>query len=291
MKKTACNYLWVKCVLRKTHPMRRVIIILLLCFTHYFIFSQQVCRGVLIDSLSKAPVEFANIGITGKGVGTVTDQNGAFNFQVPDSLAGEPVKISMIGFRAKTLGVSSIQNNGRIYLSPEAATLQEVAVSASKTKIKVLGNDTRTKTVSAGFKKNNLGAELAVKLKIKYPHTQLRKFFVNINANKIDTPLFRINVYSVNEKGYPGETLLAQNIFLKPLQKTGLLELDLKPYGIYTDKPVFIAMEWIKDLGDVSGLAFSTKLVGASTYFRNASQDQWHKISGVGVGLYAEVGY
>ena len=70
-----------------------------------------------------------------------------------------------------------------------------------------------------------------------------------------------------------------------------MIELDLTPYNLYVDDDVFISIEWIKDLGDVKGLYFSAKLVGASpTYFRQASQGDWHKIA-VGVGLNAEVAY
>lgn len=255
-------------------------------------FSQITCKGILLDSVSKQPIEFANIGIVGKGVGTVSDEKGAFSFQVPDSLKNETIKVSMIGYKAKQFSVASIANASRIFLVSEAVNLKEVVVIPRKNKIKVLGNETRTSAVSGGFKKNSLGAEIGVRLKIKHPNTQLRKFMVNINKNTLEqNPIFRLNVYSVSDKGMPKENILKQNIIIEPKEKNGFIEVDLTPYAIFADDDVFISIEWIKDLGDVTGLYFSTKLVGAATYFRQASQDKWEKTSPIGIGIHVEVGY
>lgn len=259
-------------------------------FTSYF-FAQQTCKGVLLDSISGQPIEFANIGIVGKGVGTVTNEKGEYNFLIPDSLKDQKAKVSLIGYKSKTISVAKLASLNKLLLAQEATNLDEVAVSAKKTKIKILGNNTTGRGVVAGFTKNNLGAEMAIKLDVKHKGTHLRKFFVNIAECKLEKAMFRLNIYSVDERGYPKENILKQNIILEPKEKTGLIEHDLKPYNIFVDEDVFIAIEWIKDLGDAKGLNFSTKLVGSATYFRGASQDEWHKTSPIGVGLHVEVAY
>lgn len=253
--------------------------------------AQLTCKGVLVDSISGSPIEFANIGIVGKGVGTVSNDKGEYEFIIPDSLSNQKVKISFIGYKSKTFQVNKISTLNKIFLSQAANNLQEVAVSAKKLKIKVLGNNTTHTGVTGGFKNNNLGAEMAVRLNIKHSKTQLRKFMVNITSSSLEKAVFRLNVYSSDDKGFPKENILKQNIILEPKEKTGLLEIDLKPYNIFVDEDVFISLEWIKDLGDVTGLMFSTKLVGSGTYFRQASQDKWEKIAPIGIGLHAEVGY
>jgi len=254
------------------------------------LFSQKNCRGLLLDSTTNKPIEFANIGIIGKGFGTVTNEQGEFNFIVPDSLATWPIKISMIGYKSKTFSLAALSALSKIKLPQAATTLSEVSVSAKKTKVKILGNDTKTSGITAGFVKNTLGAELAVKLNIKHPKTHLRKFYLNVPRNSIEKPIFRFNVYNKDENGYPKDNLLTQNIIIEMKEKTGLIELDLTPYNLYVDDDVFISIEWIKDLGDIKGLYFSAKLVGSQTYFRQASQDKWQKIP-VGLGLHAEVAY
>ena len=255
-------------------------------------FSQTLCSGLLLDSVNKQPIEFANIGIIGKGIGTVSDEKGAFSFQIPDSLKNETIKVSMIGYRSKQFSVASTTSGSKILLASEAVNLKEVVVIPRKNKIKVLGNETRTSNVSGGFKKNSLGAEIGVRLNIKHPNTQLRKFMLNINKNSLEqNPIFRLNVYSVSDKGMPKENILKQNIIIEPKEKLGFIEVDLTPYAIFADDDVFISIEWIKDLGDARGLYFSTKLVGAATYFRQASQDKWEKTSPIGIGIHVEVGY
>ncbi|MDO9000296.1 MAG: carboxypeptidase-like regulatory domain-containing protein [Bacteroidota bacterium] len=254
------------------------------------VFSQKNCKGTLLDSLTLQPIEFANVGIVGKGFGTVSNENGEFNFVVPDSLVNEPIKISIIGYKPKTLFLNKINELGKIKLAQTTTILNEVSVTAKKTKIKILGNETKTTGITAGFTKNTLGAELAIKLNIKHPKTHLRKFYINIANNSIEKPIFRFNVYDKDEHGLPKDNILNQSVIIEFKEKTGLIELDLTPYNLYVDDDVFISLEWIKDLGDVKGLFFSSKLVGSPTYFRQASQDKWAKIP-IGVGLHAEVAY
>lgn len=258
----------------------------------HIIFTQTLCKGRLVDASTNLPVEFANIGIVGKGIGTVSNENGEYSFSVPDSLLNETLKISMIGYKSESLRVKEFQKQSEIKLSQSATVLNEVAISANKTKIKILGNDTKTKSVSAGFKNNSLGAELGIKLHIKHPQTHLRKVMFNINSNSIDkVPIFRLNVYAVDKHGDLQQNILKQNIIISPAEKTGYVEFDLTPYNIFVSHDVVIAIEWIKDLGDAKGLYFSTKLAGSGTYYRQTSQDKWQKIGAIGIGLHSEVAY
>lgn len=270
----------------------KLLFILAFCMLAHILFSQNICKGVLLDNSTKQPIEFANIGIVGKGVGTVSNERGEYNFIIPDSLMNNTVKISMIGYKAESFSTERFQKLSEINLIQSATNLNEVAIAVKKTKVKVLGNETKTKAVSAGFKNNSLGAEFGIRLHIKNPQTHLRKLMFNINRNSLDKlPIFRFNVYAMDKKGNPGENILKQNIIVSPSEKTGFVEFDLTPYAIFVDDDVIISIEWIKDLGDAKGLYFSTKLIGSSTYFRQTSQAKWEKINAIGVGLHAEVAY
>jgi hypothetical protein len=153
--------------------------------------AQITCKGVLIDSLSKEPLEFANAGLLGKGIGSVSNEKGEFEFKVPDSLAQVPLKISLIGYRSISLKPSEVQNGKRILLPPVSIKLEEVQVNPKKVKIKILGNETTSKAVSGGFKSNLLGAEMGVRLNIKHPDTYLRKLKFHINSNTLGkTPTY-----------------------------------------------------------------------------------------------------
>lgn len=254
--------------------------------------AQVLYTGTILDSASREVLEFANIGIPGKGVGTVSDEKGQFRLSVPDSLNKSEVQISLIGYKTLRMSSSALQKEGNILLSPSSVKLQEVVVKPKSVKIKVIGNETKSESVSGGFKSNNLGAELGVRLSIKHKDTYLRKLMFNINRNSIGImPVFRVNVYRLDKEKMPIENILKENIIVEPQSTTGMVEVDLKPYSLFVSEDVVISIEWIKDLGDAKGLYFSTKLLGGNTYFRRASQDAWEKTSPVGVGLYVEVGY
>lgn len=254
--------------------------------------SQTICSGVVLDSATRQPLEFVNIGIPSKGIGTVSDEKGAFRFTVPDSLKDAAVRVSLIGYRSTLIPVRELLTTPKLLLAPQSTLLQEVQVNPKKVKIKVLGNETRTQAVSAGFTSNSLGAEMGIRLHIKHPDTYLRKLSFQINKNSLGVlPVFRLNIYRLGKDGLPAENILKQNIILSPTNVPGLVEVDLKPYLIFVSEDVVISLEWIKDLGDSKGLYFSSKMIGSATYFRITSQDKWSKVGPVGVGLFVEVGY
>lgn len=266
--------------------------LILCCFSTLSFFAQKTIHGVLIDRTTHQFIEFANIGMIGKNIGTVSNEKGEFSLSIPDSISSEKIKISMIGYKAKTILPASLEKQTKIFLTQEITKLNEVNITAKKTKLKVLGNETKTNHLLAGFKNNSLGAEFGVKLNIKHPQTHLLKLLFNINSNSINKiPVFRFNVYNLDKKGYPKDNVLTQNIIIEPKELTGFVEVDLRPYNIFVNEDVIIAIEWIKDLGDAKGLSFSTKLVGSGTYYRQTSQDKWEKINSIGVGLHAQVAY
>ena len=253
--------------------------------------AQLICKGRLIDSLSGSPVEFANIGIIGKGVGTVSNENGEFSLLIPDSLKNLPVMISIIGYQSKRTNANTIISKPEIKMKQVSFNLDEIAVTSKKKKTIILGNKTTSKGISAGFKNNNLGTEMAIKLKIKNKQTHIKALMFQVNNNVIDSVIFRVNLYGVDDKGKPSENLLHQNIIITLKEKTGFVRTDLTPYNIFLDEDAFISIEWIKDLGDASKLMFATKIVGGTTYFRQASQDKWEKVSPIGIGLHVEASY
>lgn len=275
----------------KARHMRVLSILLFLLMLILKLGAQERVGALLLDAKSGEPVIFANVGIPGKGLGTVSDESGKFSMIIPDSLKELSVRISCIGYLPKTIPLAH-WNLEKIKLEPDVKLLQEVTVAAPKLKVKIVGNDTKSSHITAGFKENHLGTELGVRLNIKKPNTEIRKFFLNIVYNSLDTiPVFRLNVYTIDKDGKPSENVLKENILFSPKEKTGLMEIDLSSYHILVNDDVFISMEWVKDLGNITGLGFSTKLGGSDTYYRLTSQDDWKKIGVVGIGLHAEIAY
>lgn len=266
-----------------------------LCFYLFLIFSisvtsQTIIKCRVLDSASKAPVEFANAGIVSRAFGTVTDEKGEFSLNVPDSLMQEKIRISILGYKTKDILLKKLMNMPVVYLSEASYNLNEVLVKPRKTKHKILGNETTSKNAVCGFTSNKLGCEMGVKLNIKHKETQLKKLSFNIAKNVYDSLIFRVNIYKADKDGKPGENLLSKSLFAAPASKTGLTEVDLSKLYLFVDDDVFVSIEWIKDFGDTKGLYFSCQLFGG-TWYRMASQDKWEHISAVGVGLFVDAEY
>jgi len=94
-------------------------------------------KGVLIDSLSKKPVEFAALALVDEKTnspvdGTTTDEKGAFNMTKVAS-GNFKILISFIGYKTKTIKGIKIDKKteldlGSIILSPDVVQLNEVQV-------------------------------------------------------------------------------------------------------------------------------------------------------------------
>lgn len=264
----------------------------LILLTPFALYSQIDLKIQLLDSLTKKPIEFVNVGVLSKGIGTVTDENGIFHLNIADSLKNNVLKISCIGYESKTISIIKLVGLNTFLIKRSAINLAEIKVVVKrKPKYKILGNDTQTKNITAGFTDNNLGSELAVKLNIKHADTKIKNVKFNITSNPFDSLVFRFNVYDADADGRPSKNILTQMILIEPTLKIGLVELNLDNYNIYTSTDLFIAIEWINDLGDNKGLFFSSQLLGGGSYFRKASQGKWEKVPTVGIGLSALVEY
>lgn len=121
--------------------------------------------GVVIDSLTRKPVEYASVALTLSGAsksvnGALTDAKGAF---VMDNVAPGKYKVSVsfMGYKQKevndvvTTGAKPDKNVGRIILAPSSNLLKEVAVTGEVPMVenrvdKVVYNAEKDATVSGG---------------------------------------------------------------------------------------------------------------------------------------------
>jgi len=94
--------------------------------------AQTVVRGVVSDSQSKEPLAGANV-IYGRGVGTSTDENGAYSFTVVAETIS--IEFKYIGYRSHTETLN-INKGGTIVLNvmmdPESQLIDQIVVSADR---------------------------------------------------------------------------------------------------------------------------------------------------------------
>jgi len=273
----------------------KLLLLLSLLFQSPLSVAQEIFEGRIIDHANGEGIPFVNIGLWGKDIGTVSNENGYFNLKIGNTNDNDTIRISCIGYKPQIFRFTEwkkhFQKNKTIVLFESATEIKPVVIRPKKTKI--IGNKTKNQSIRAGFATNDLGSELALLVKIPGKPAQIDNFSFYVAQSLYDSLFFRLNIYTY-QNGYPQENILHENIFVRSAIKNGRIIVDLLPYKLTTDTDVLISLEWIKDLslqyGPKDGLFFAATLFGSPCFFRKTSQGKWHKVP-VSLGFNATVTY
>jgi len=161
-------------------------------------YSQVVISGHICEKTNKNPISFANIGIVGKPMGTVADENGHYAFTILASQKSEYIRVSSIGYKVVSFSTNEILPADTIFLVPEALQLEEVIIRSKKLKHKTLGTTDYSKNNCSGFADvlgNWKGSETAIYIK-NHKSIFIESFSFFVIQNKYaDSLLFRLMFY------------------------------------------------------------------------------------------------
>ena len=254
--------------------------------------------GIVLDNKNGTPLPYVNIGILNKEIGTVTDTEGKFTFNLKNGFENDTIRISSIGYKPVEFLVRSIAQKTRpisIKLEEQINELEEVVVTAKTFKKKILGNKTESKFISTGFSYDQLGAEMGVKINIRKTPTFVDAFNFNVSYNRLSSKsTFRINFYNV-ENNKPKENILTDNILvsMEP-EQVGKITVDLKPYSIVLNNDVIVSLEWVeteRENKKDEAIFFSLGMFNSGTLFKKSSQSKFKKYNNMGVGFNLDVRY
>lgn len=267
--------------------MNRLIIITLLFFCCNAIIAQEI-SGIIINETNEQPIEFVNIGVVGKNVGTVSDISGKFKLIIDTGFNNDTLMFSRIGFNPFFIKVANLRknHNNKIVLHEKTCELTEVVVRPQVFKQKTLGVTTKFKKISGGFKDNLLGYECGILMKVK-KRALLRKVIINISYCSYDTIFYRLNIYKVQGK-MNFENILKEPIYVK-LPKESVkenIQINLESKNIIVKGDFLITLEHIKDLG--KGSLFFCAGITDKTYYKKTSQGIW-ETAPVGISISAIV--
>jgi hypothetical protein len=260
--------------------------------------AQTRVQGRVTDAGGKGPVPFASIGIIGKPVGTVGDNDGNFDFTFGSDLIRDSLRISAIGYKPQTFPVREFIKTSAhlISLEPQATALEEVVIKSRKIKFTRLGNTAYSKNNCSGFVKNSnnwKGSEAAILAGNKTGRlVRLETFSFYIIQNKYDDSLaFRLMFYEASEKQYPRlKTFVKKPIIFKVGLKQGEFVLDLKDYNLYTSKDFFISLECLMDEMDITKFCYAGSYATPS-FVKSAAFERWTKVKGGGADFNVKVSY
>lgn len=94
-------------------------------------FSQQISiKGIITDEKSGEGVSFAHIGICYKSIGVVANDNGNYEFHIPDVVKNDTLCATAIGFETFKIPVSELKGMStfNISLKPQISYLDDVLI-------------------------------------------------------------------------------------------------------------------------------------------------------------------
>jgi hypothetical protein len=249
-----------------------------------------VVKGNIIDGKNGDPLAFVNVGIRNKNTGTVSEQNGDFQVKIDPALKDDSLTFSMAGFHSLVISITDFIASPKLIivsLKEKITELKEVIITSKAVQTEIRGNTTTSRFVNIGLPLKFLGSETAIKLHLGRKPVLFKSFSFNISENRLDSAVFRMNIYSIRN-GVPFENILHQNILIPVGKQTGKYTVSLKDYKIVLDGDVLLSLEWIQgsSSGHGNGAIFlSAGFLNSNTWHRLTSQAEWKKAPGLGVGL------
>jgi len=280
--------------------MKKFSLIIFLSFYFFSSFS-QIYSGQLINKESEQPILFANIGIIGKNIGTVSDATGWFKIELNSKFDKDTLCISCIGYEMRTYLIRDFKDNIRnsdqvkIELLPKSYLLEEVIIQPVDTKIYTLGNFCESNSpYGNAFYSDILGTEMGVIINL--PRNKNKAFLKNfrfyVGEFTFDKFPVRLNIYNL-KNDQPYENILEKQIFFE-ITSEGEYIIDLEKYNIITNGDFFISLEYYKIADIAEGkLTFcavhNRKMNKGNGYYRLTSQGDWKRELFDNVGFSVQV--
>ncbi len=269
--------------------MKKIIFTILAIAVSIISFSQErQIKGIITDSLNN-PIQYVNIGVLNKPIGTVSNQNGEYSLNINKSSDSDTLKISCLGYKTVEKRINKIENNNfNVSLINYVDELKEVIIKSDKLKTYTDGKDKTNASSEVTFaipgqKDLNLGSEVGRKFSLgsKKP-SLLNEFKFFIKQNNFESVKFRINIYSIL-KNKPNQKLNDENIIIKIEKEKGWIIVDLSQYDIKVQEDIIVSVEWIESskVGNKLSLPICIPSFSSTHYYKFGTQAQWQKYGSI----------
>ncbi|MDO7884953.1 carboxypeptidase-like regulatory domain-containing protein [Hymenobacter cheonanensis] len=247
----------------------------------------QPISGRVTDANTGQALPFVNIGVVGKALGTVSNEQGQYGLVFQDKLADDTVRVSYLGYRPQLLTLRQLRARPALALSPAAVALGEVRVKGKSRgwRDRTLGFSGNSENSTLSLEPKDLGAETGTVIYLKHKPTKVLQANFNVAYNHVGTVTLRVNLYRLDAKGRPtSEKLLRREVLVRTAVAHGPLTVDLTPDDLLLTENFFLSLEWVGGADAAAlhkGLAFSAGIGYADNdiYFRSTSQASWERIS------------
>ena len=192
----------------------------LLLLQNLNLYAQKTLKGTIIDSKTNQGIPYASIGVLGKRIGTIADENGDFVLRLNKKTVSEenPTIISSIGYESVLTRISKIKNS--ILLNPKNQTSTDTIKKSNDFEQKKIGRFIEKGIGSLSFHNKHdrntddkLGREIGAILNLKGKN-YLSKVNFYIGRNEFDKVKFRLNIYNV-KNDYPKDLIINEEILFE----------------------------------------------------------------------------
>lgn len=240
-------------------------------------------RGVLTVAGSDKPIQFAHIGVPGKNLGTISRLDGSYEVDLSTAAPDDSLVFSAIGYKRAAFPITELTERFDVSLSEDIAILNEVVVTAKREQAK-LENLGRIKPSKITRGQNGLGTfgfggEQGIRINTQKQY-YLEEVSFHLRFNTVDSILFRINVYDIDENGLPKNSLLNKDLFVKSKKKQKWINKKLGDDGLVIDQDIIVSYELVqiwysdKSSNDIF-YTYGKDYPEGGMYFRRSSMDRW----------------
>lgn len=253
----------------------------------------QIVSGVVLDSATQEPLAYVHIGVVNKNMGIISRDDGTFRIDLSEADSQGQLTFSSIGYHSRHIPRSAWGSSPmRVYLSPRTYTLKGVVVEDSRLGEPVkIGRHQPTKWTSgqSGLEKFGWGGEWAIRIFSDGHSYRIQDINFHTRFNTMDSVLFRINVYDV-EDGLPNNSLLQKELLVKSYKRDKWISKNVSSRQLFIDEDIIISFEVLQLWRSATGnnALFFTHGEGydrSPTYTRASSLAPW-EIGGMPITLY-----
>ncbi len=226
---------------------------LIFLFFSSFCFSQN---HVIIDSITKKTIPYANIKIIGTEKGFYSNDSGVF---ILKDHAKDSVQISCLGYKSIFNKVSLLKDT--IFLTPEVKFLSEVSIHQKPPKSVIIGLKKKNMSFHAGA---HLQFGLIIKPIKEFEKSIIKKILIPISKSNFSKKrdfesVLKINIYSC-EGNLPDMPLISKPIIVNCNQDSNkTLVIDIEKEDVeFDENGIFISIEMIGEI-DENGIVINQK--------------------------------
>jgi CarboxypepD_reg-like domain len=232
------------------------VLLLLLLYHHpshaQNIGADAVLTGQVRDQLTRQPLGYASVGVLRYPFGTVADNRGHFELNLPATYDADSVRFSLLGYASRTLSVAELRRlmrGGPVLLHPQAVPLRGAVVRAPGMRRRVAGNFGGGPLLEA-FHYNLAGNQFGQRLVIRRA-AWLQDISFKITHCTYDTVYLRLNVYQVGPDDFPTANLLPMPVYLRVSrgEADDRIFINLRPYKLWLTTDVIVSLELVRSLG------------------------------------------